>query len=260
MMKAVSDCSQISIPRAETEKAVIPRIRGRSGRILEVGCSSAIYRDVFRGDYVGLDLSCLEFPKTGKGSFIVGSGYYPPFRDEVFDFVLCLAVLEHVKYPDKLVKEISRVLKIQGEALINSATPIGMIYESYPKYRGFRHKALRELLIKNSLKPIWSFQVGGPLAQLIAVTESVIKALILGKKSRKLDTAYKKWCPYTSSIPSGYVSNFILKLRGIVVDQLSQIEIRMRLCNICSLGVHVLARKRSETWKANKHCGQYDGS
>ena len=245
-MKAVSDCSQISIPRAETEKAVIPRIRGRSGRILEVGCSSAIYRDVFRGDYVGLDLSCLEFPKTGKGSFIVGSGYYPPFRDEVFDFVLCLAVLEHVKCPDKFVKEISRVLKIQGEALINSATPVGMIYESYPKYRGFRHKALVELLFENSLQPIWSFQVGGPLAQFIAVIELVTKVLILGKKSRKLDTdRTQEWCPYITAMPSDRISNVILKLRSVAVDLISQIEIRTRLCNICSMGVHILAKKRS---------------
>ena len=251
-MKTVSDCSRISVPRAETEKMVLSRIRGKSGKILEVGCSTAIYRNIFYGDYVGLDLSDLEFPKTDeKHNFLVGTGYNLPFKNGTFDFVLCLAVLEHVKYPDKLVKEISRVLKIQGEALINSATPIGMIYESYPKYRGFRYKALRELLLKNSLKPIQVFQVGGPLAQSITVIESVIRALILGKKSTKTDTPYKKWSPYISVTPSTHILNIILKLRGIIVDKISQIEIRTRLCNICSMGVHILAKKRSQTWKAN---------
>ena len=261
-MEGVSDHSRISIPRAETEKIVIPKIRGKSGKILEVGCSAAIYRNTFHGDYIGLDLSDLEFPKTDKKhNFLVGTGYNLPFKDRTFDFVLCLAVLEHVKYPDKFVKEISRVLKIQGEALINSATPIGMIYESYPKYKGFRHKALVELLFENSLQPIWSFQVGGPLAQFIAVIESVTKVLILGKKSRKLDTdRTQEWCPYITAMPSDRISNVILKLRSVAVDLISQIEIRTRLCNICSLGVHILTKKRSETWKANKHCGQYDGS
>lgn len=112
MARTISDCSKISVNRAEIEKAVISKIRGKSGRTLEIGCSAAIYRNIFRGDYVGLDLSSLEFPKTDKGSFVVGSGYYLPFIDEAFDFVLCLAVLEHVEHPDMLVREISRVLKV----------------------------------------------------------------------------------------------------------------------------------------------------
>lgn len=244
-MKTVSNCSKISISRAETEKMILSRFHGKSGKILEVGCSTAIYRNIFRGDYIGLDLSNLEFPKTDeKHNFLVATGYNLPFKNGAFDFVLCLFVLEHVKYPDKLVKEVSRVLKIQGEALISSATPIGMIYESYPKYRGFRYKALRELLIKNSLKPIRIFQVGGSLAQSIAVIESIIGALVLGKRSTKLDTPYKKWSPYISVTPSTHILNIILKLRGIIVDKISSFEIRTGLCNICSRGLHVLAKKK----------------
>ena len=78
-MEDVSDCSRISVPRAETEKMVLSRIRGKSGKILEVGCSTAIYRNIFYGNYVGLDLSDLEFPKTDeKHNFLVGTGYSTP--------------------------------------------------------------------------------------------------------------------------------------------------------------------------------------
>ena len=90
-MKTVSDCSRISIPRAETEKNVISKIRGKSGKILEVGCSAVIYRNIFRGDYIELDPSNLEFLKTDKKhNFLVGTGYNLPFKDRTFDFVLCL--------------------------------------------------------------------------------------------------------------------------------------------------------------------------
>ena len=90
-MRVASDCSRISVPRAETEKIVLSRIRGKSGKILEVGCSAAIYGNIFHGDYIGLDLSDLEFPKTNeKHNFLVGTGYNLPFKNGTFDFVLCL--------------------------------------------------------------------------------------------------------------------------------------------------------------------------
>lgn len=57
---------------------------------------------------------------------VVGDGHNLSFSDESFDAVIIQAVLEHVKYPDTVVKEVSRVLK-QG----------GYVYAEIPFMQGF---------------------------------------------------------------------------------------------------------------------------
>ena len=42
---------------------------------------------------------------------MVGDAHSLPFKKEVFDSIICQAVLEHVKNPNKVVDEMFRVLK-----------------------------------------------------------------------------------------------------------------------------------------------------
>jgi len=42
---------------------------------------------------------------------LVGDGHYLPFRDETFDLVVSIAVLEHLRSPVKAVREVWRVSK-----------------------------------------------------------------------------------------------------------------------------------------------------
>jgi len=44
-----------------------------------------------------------------------------PFKDEVFDVVICIAALHHMDYPLKALREFERVLKLGGKALIVEA-------------------------------------------------------------------------------------------------------------------------------------------
>lgn len=46
-------------------------------------------------------------------NILLFDGYELPFEDDVFDVALCSHVLEHVEYPRKLIREISRVSKEQ---------------------------------------------------------------------------------------------------------------------------------------------------
>jgi len=57
---------------------------------------------------------------------IVGNADILPFKNEIFDIVICQAVLEHVSNPRKVVKEIHRVLKKDG-----------LIYAEIPFLQGF---------------------------------------------------------------------------------------------------------------------------
>jgi SAM-dependent methyltransferase len=53
------------------------------------------------------------------------------FEDESFDFVACLAVLEHVPYPQKAIAEMHRVLRPNGEIWIE--IPFNQPYHPSPQ-------------------------------------------------------------------------------------------------------------------------------
>jgi len=249
MKKIISCFNRISIPRAEEERVVIPKISREKGEILEVGCSTAIYRNIFSApyNYTGFDLTDLEFPESDKNHrFIVGSGYQLPFKDKAFDFVFSLAVIEHVRYPKKFIKECSRVLKVGGKLLINGTCPIGMRYESSPKYSAFTYKELAKILDENGLVPIWHQYVGGPLAHLYSMIESIIVKMFLGKTSKFKESSVKKrWDPYINS----EINSKILRIRGFLVNMLSSFELATGLVKIWPMGIHVLAKKVEKVCK-----------
>ena len=52
-------------------------------------------------------------------NLINGDGYELPFKDESFDGCLCINVIDHVEDHNKLIREISRVLRKDGFVIIN---------------------------------------------------------------------------------------------------------------------------------------------
>ena len=88
-------------------------------RVLDLGCGRGgvvelIWRDVKLA--AGLDPdspSLTEHRATGM-PVIRGVGETLPFTDESFDLIVCLWVLEHLKEPQKTLREVSRVLRRGG--------------------------------------------------------------------------------------------------------------------------------------------------
>lgn len=94
---------------------------------------------------------------------VLGVGEVLPFRDETFDMVVSVAVLEHVKDPFRCAKEIMRVLKKGGTLF--SAIPFLQPYHGYPHhYYNMTHQGHENLYkdyldeygleVIDSLKPI----------------------------------------------------------------------------------------------------------
>jgi SAM-dependent methyltransferase len=87
-----------------------PRARAANGAALDLGCGSGLHRDVCERagfHWVGLDYAAREAP-------IMGDGHALPFLDGSFEFVLSIAVLEHIQNPFVLAKEVYRVLQPGG--------------------------------------------------------------------------------------------------------------------------------------------------
>lgn len=80
--------------------------------ILDIGCGNKPYAHHFSGTYVGLD------PDPESRADIIGDAWALPFPDDSFDAVILNQSLEHIAQTIPTVKEIRRVLKSGGLAII----------------------------------------------------------------------------------------------------------------------------------------------
>jgi len=91
---------------------------GIGGHLLDVGCGSRPYETLFHTTkYVGLEIDTSNNRKTKKADVFYDGGVFP-FDADSFDSVVCNQVLEHAFQPDRLISEISRILKPGGRLLI----------------------------------------------------------------------------------------------------------------------------------------------
>ena len=130
-----------------------------SCNVLEVGCGEGIMLHDLHHDanIYQLDISPVALKKATQwnGKVFVGDAMNLPFRDEVFDAVLQVALLEHVSRPDHAISEAWRVLKKGGKLLIlipNDITmSVGrMLLRKYP----FRYPGHLSFLTPRRIKTI----------------------------------------------------------------------------------------------------------
>ncbi len=135
-------------------KALLERCS--SGWVLDCGAGS---RSDFLGNVVNFEI--VAYPSTD----VLGVAEELPFKDNSFDGVLSLDVLEHVKDPFKAAREIARVLKPGGQ--LYCVVPFLQPYHGFPHhyynmtYQGLGNlfeghlKIDRHVLLTSGL-PIWS--------------------------------------------------------------------------------------------------------
>ena len=97
-------------------------------KILDVGCSSAVLtteiaKSLPKSKVTGLDSykSAIDLAKKKYPhiSFVVADAHKIPFKDNIFDILICTETLEHVVDPKGVLLEIKRVLKKDGAAIIS---------------------------------------------------------------------------------------------------------------------------------------------
>lgn len=90
--------------------------------VLDIGSSSARGRYAFVGDasnqqkvrLIGLDIEYAD------GVSLIADAHHIPLQPNSVDCVLCVSVLEYVRYPQQVIAEINRVLKPGGFLYLNA--------------------------------------------------------------------------------------------------------------------------------------------
>jgi|TARA_Y100000310_G_scaffold56791_1_gene52101 ubiquinone/menaquinone biosynthesis C-methylase UbiE len=86
-------------------------------KVLDLGCGKGGYSlNLFKEGAIttSLDITTEYFQNIKGTRFILGNATRMPFKSNSFDFVFCSSLIEHIKNPDLLLREIKRVLKKNG--------------------------------------------------------------------------------------------------------------------------------------------------
>lgn len=156
------------------EEELVRRIAGAvlsgssvNSKVLDIGCGDGRFINYLSRaglESVGIEFSieALKKAKERNLSVCLADGHFLPFRDETFDIITCIEVLEHIfNYADVLA-EMKRVCKKQGKMilvvpnfmrLVNRYLMVVGLYPDMPEHiHHFTFTSFKQTLEQNGLK------------------------------------------------------------------------------------------------------------
>ncbi len=131
-------------------------IEPTGGKVLDIGCADGVFTKVIldksKADkIIGIDVlktsinwARKHWKKNTKMQFKTGDAHSLKFENNSFEAVFAIEVLEHVYEPNKVLKEIKRVLKRDGYAIFlvpAESLLFKIVWYFWTKYRGKIWKA-----------------------------------------------------------------------------------------------------------------------
>ena len=107
------DFSSFTLPRHFTENFIsyFPKAKSNKSLVLDLGCGDTVHREMC--EYAGFEYVGMDYDHPDAALF--GDAHSLPFKDNSFEFILSLGVIEHVRFPFVMMKEAYRVLKPNGK-------------------------------------------------------------------------------------------------------------------------------------------------
>ena len=157
------------------------------GKVLDIGCGTKPYQKycLNSNEYIGIEIDTPENRKN-KNADCFYDGKTFPFHDKSFDSVLSTQVFEHVFNPDDFLKELNRVLKINGKLLLT----IPFVWDEHEQpfdFARYSSFGIKHLLEKNGFSIIESHQSVNNISCIFQLFNNyVYKKTISGNILKKL--------------------------------------------------------------------------
>lgn len=159
-----------------------------NGDLLDLGCGNVPLYDAYK-NYVTSNI-CIDWEnslhKNKYLDFNVDLNLALPLKDNQFDTIICSDVLEHIRDPNLLWKEMSRIIKDEGVLLLNVPFFYWLHEEPFDYFRYTSH-ALKSMAENNNFEIIELTPYGG-VPEIIADISSkwIINIPYFGKIFAKI--------------------------------------------------------------------------
>jgi ubiquinone/menaquinone biosynthesis C-methylase UbiE len=115
---------------------------------LEIGCGRGMFKDITE-KYIGIDISHTVLDKMKNKIRLVASGENMPFKNNSFDFIFSIFVIEHFIQPEYCLMEIERLLKPGGISCLKPAW-----YCNSWTVKGLAHKKWKDINFQDKLSKL----------------------------------------------------------------------------------------------------------
>lgn len=140
------------IKKALLEK-VVQYSKELNGNLLDFGCGSKPYKSLFTNtsSYTGVDFENTGHSHKNEQIDFFYDGKTLPFENESFNSIFASEVFEHVFNLEEILKELNRVLKINGKMLVTCPF-VWNEHEVPHDYARYTKFALKHLFEKNGFE------------------------------------------------------------------------------------------------------------
>lgn len=171
---------------------VLKVVRPVNGPVLDIGCHSGTFtskiltkigsREIYGIDVSGQAISLAQ-KRITYGNFRVADAEVLPFKNNFFEAIFCLEVLEHVDNPLAVLKEIRRVLKKGGYVVLlvpsdNKLFKIIWLLWTlyYPHWRHAHVQSFKKTSLEETIK-----SVGLKINQVKTFHQGMLKLIVAEK-------------------------------------------------------------------------------
>lgn len=151
---------------------------GPTQRVIDVGAGELKYKMYFvHCDYLSVDLCIGDDVWDYRGVDVVASAFELPIRDETFDAVLCIQVLEHLNSPARAFAEFHRILRPGGRVFVSFPLLAGEHQQPFDFFR-YTQFGLKFLAESTGFRVVSIEPHGGSIIALEILAWSAFWALL----------------------------------------------------------------------------------
>lgn len=150
------------------------------GNVLDVGCGNKPYQGLFSdkvSSYIGCDVVQSDLNKVD----VICEATKLDFADERFDTVFSTQVIEHVQDPFMMLKEIHRVMKMDGNLIVSAPFSWELHEEPYDFFRYSKY-GLKSMFESAGFSVVEIVPNGGKWAAIAQLWLNIVYSTFSNKK------------------------------------------------------------------------------